>query len=135
MRILILCTGNSCRSQMAEGLFRHYLPEGSEVYSAGIEAHGVNPNAIIAMAEIGIDLGSHTSNRIDDLPTQSYDYVVTVCDNAAENCPILPGNHKTIHHSFPDPAKATGTEAEIKQQFASVRNQIEEFVKDFVSKL
>lgn len=120
---------------MAEGLFRHHLPEGSEVYSAGIEAHGVNPNAIIAMAEIGIDLGDHSSNKIEDLPNHSYDYVITVCDNAAENCPILPGNHKTAHHSFPDPAKATGTEEEIKQEFATVRDQIEKFVKDFVSKL
>lgn len=135
MKVIILCTGNSCRSQMAEGLFRYHLPDSSEVYSAGIEAHGVNPNAIIAMAEIGIDISNHTSNKIEDLPNQSYDYVITVCDNAAENCPILPGNHKTIHHSFPDPAKATGTESEIKQEFASVRDMIEEFVKDFVSRL
>jgi arsenate reductase len=117
---------------MAEGLFRHHLPKGSEVFSAGIEAHGVNPNAIIAMAEIGINISNHTSDKIEDLPNQNYDYVITVCDNAAENCPVLLGNHKTIHHSFPDPAKATGTEAEIKQEFASVRDQIEEFVKDFV---
>lgn len=120
---------------MAEGLFRHHLPDSSEVYSAGIEAHGVNPNAIIAMSEIGIDISNHTSNKIEDLPNQNYDYVITVCDNAAENCPILPGNHKTIHHSFPDPAKACGTDAEIKKEFSSVRDQIEMFVKDFVKGL
>lgn len=135
MNILILCTGNSCRSQIAEGLFRKHLGEGHNVYSAGIEAHGVNPNAIKTMAEIGIDITNHTSNTIDDLPKIEWDYVITVCDNAKERCPILPGNHKSLHHSFPDPASAKGTEEEVAAIFASVRNEIEAYAKEFVAGL
>lgn len=135
MNLLILCTGNSCRSQIAEGLFRKHLGEGHNVYSAGIEAHGVNPNAIKTMAEIGIDITNHTSNTIDDLPKIEWDYVITVCDNAKERCPILPGSHKKLHHSFPDPASATGTDEEIATAFASVRDEIEDYVNKFVEGL
>lgn len=135
MNLLILCTGNSCRSQIAEGLFRKHLGEGHNVYSAGIEAHGVNPNAIKTMAAIGIDITNHTSNTIDDLPKIEWDYVITVCDNAKERCPILPGNHKKLHHSFPDPASAKGTEEEVAAIFASVRNEIEAYAKEFVAGL
>ncbi|PKL80713.1 MAG: protein tyrosine phosphatase [Ignavibacteriae bacterium HGW-Ignavibacteriae-4] len=135
MNLLILCTGNSCRSQIAEGLFRKYLGEGHNVYSAGIEAHGVNPNAIKTMAAIGIDISNHTSDTIDNLPIIEYDYVLTVCDNAKERCPILPGNHKKLHHSFPDPASAKGTEEEVAAIFASVRDEIDAYAKDFVEGL
>ena len=132
MNILILCTGNSCRSQIAEGLFRKHLGEGHNVYSAGIEAHGVNPNAIKTMAEIGIDISNHTSKTIDDLPIKEFDYVITLCNSAKERCPILLGNHKKLHHSFRDPASATGTDEEIASAFASVRDEIEAFVKGVV---
>jgi arsenate reductase len=135
MNLLILCTGNSCRSQIAEGLFRKHLGVGHNVYSAGIEAHGVNPNAINTMAEIGIDITNHTSDIIDNLPQIEYDYVLTVCDNAKERCPILPGNHKKLHHSFRDPASATGTDEEIAAFFAEVRDEIEVYVKEFVEGL
>lgn len=135
MNLLILCTGNSCRSQIAEGLFRKHLGKGHNVYSAGIEAHGVNPNAIKTMAEIGIDISSHTSDIIDNLPVIEYDYVLTVCDNAKESCPILPGNHKKLHHSFRDPASAKGTDEEIAAFFAEVRDEIDAYAKKFVEGL
>ncbi len=135
MNLLILCTGNSCRSQIAEGLFRKHLGEGHNVYSAGIEAHGVNPNAIKTMAAIGIDITNHTSDTIDNLPNIEYDYVITVCDNAKERCPILPGNHKKLHHSFPDAASAKGTEEEVDAIFASARDEIEPYVNKFVEGL
>ncbi|MFA7326073.1 MAG: arsenate reductase ArsC [Candidatus Kapaibacterium sp.] len=135
MNLLILCTGNSCRSQIAEGLFRKHLGEGHNVYSAGIEAHGVNPNAIKTMADIGIDITNHTSDIIDNLPPIEYDYVLTVCDNAKERCPILPGSHKKLHHSFRDPASATGTDEEVATFFAEVRDEIDAYAKKFVEGL
>ena len=135
MNLLILCTGNSCRSQIAEGFFRKYLGDGSNVYSAGIEAHGVNPNAIKTMAAIGIDISKHTSNTIEQLPSVKYDYVLTVCDNAKELCPIFPGHHKTLHHSFQDPASATGTNEEIAAVFATVRDEIDAYAREFCKDL
>jgi arsenate reductase len=111
------------------------LGEGHKVYSAGIEAHGVNPNAIKTMAAIGIDISNHTSDTIENLPQVEYDYVITVCDNAKERCPVLPGNHKSLHHSFPDPAPAKGTKEEVDTIFASVRDEIEGYVKEFVEGL
>lgn len=133
-KILVLCTGNSCRSQMAEGYLKHYAGNKATVYSAGIEAHGVNPGAIAIMKEDGIDISQHTSNLVDDYKNLDFDFVITVCDNAKENCPYFPGNAIKIHHNFPDPAKAVGDESEIMNEFRKVRNQIKEFCKNFVER-
>jgi arsenate reductase len=132
-RILVLCTGNSCRSQIAEGYLRYYAGNKAEVYSAGIETHGVNPRAIATMKEDGIDISKHTSNHVDEYAGIDFDYIITVCDNAKENCPYFPSNAKRLHQNFPDPAKATGTEAEIMKQFAEVRDTIKTFAKKFVN--
>ena len=131
-KILVLCTGNSCRSQMAEGYLRHFAGKRAEVYSAGIETHGVNPRAISTLKEDGIDISHHTSNHVDEYLKISFDYVVTVCDHAQERCPILPSTAKKFHHNFPDPAKAKGTDAEISQEFRRVRDLIKNYCKDFV---
>ena len=125
--ILVLCTGNSCRSQLAEGYLRHFAGDRATVYSAGIETHGVNPKAIQVMAEDGIDISLHTSNNVDEYANIPFDYVITVCDNANENCPYLPGNFKRFHHNFPDPAKAKGTPEEITSEFREVRDMIREY--------
>lgn len=129
----MLCTGNSCRSQIAHGYLQYLLKDKAEVLSAGIEAHGVNPRAIAIMKEDGIDISHHTSNKIDEYDEQEFDYVITVCDNAKERCPYFPANVKTIHHNFPDPAKATGSDQEIMQQFRDVRNLIRDFSARFAS--
>jgi len=132
MRILVLCTGNSCRSQMAEAWLRHYLPDAS-IRSAGIEAHGVNPWAAAAMADVGLPLDGHTSDTLGELPDGAWDVVVTVCDHARDVCPVLPGTHRTVHAPFPDPAQATGTEAEIMAQFREVRDRIGRWAEAFAS--
>ena len=132
-RILVLCTGNSCRSQIAEGYLKHYAKGKAEVYSAGIETHGVNPRAIAVMKEDGIDISNNTSNNIDEYRNIYFDYVITVCDNAKEQCPVFPSTAKMFHQNFPDPAKATGTEDEIMQQFRNVRDEIKKFSKEFVT--
>lgn len=113
-RILVLCTGNSCRSQIAEGYLRIFAGNKAEVYSAGIETHGVNPRAIETMKEDGIDISHHTSNNIDEYRNMDFDFVITVCDNTNERCPFFPITAKKFHQNFSDPAKATGTEEEIK---------------------
>jgi arsenate reductase len=132
-RILVLCTGNSCRSQMAEGYLRHFAGDKAEVYSAGVETHGVNPRAIQIMKEDGIDISHHTSNNINEYKGVDFDFVITVCDNARERCPFFPSHAKKFHYNFPDPAKASGTEEEIMQQFREVRDMIKTYSKDFVS--
>lgn len=131
-KILVLCTGNSCRSQIAEGYLRHFANERAEVYSAGVETHGVNPKAIATMQEDGIDISRHTSNNIDEYYDIDFDFVITVCDNAKERCPFFPTKAKKFHHNFPDPAKATGTDKEIKEQFGQVRQQIKDYSRQFV---
>src|ERR1044072_8032759 len=131
-KILVLCTGNSCRSQMAEGYLRHFAGDRAEVYSAGVETHGVNPRAVTTMAEDGIDISRHTSNNIDEYRNIPFDFVITVCDNAKERCPFFPSNAKKFHHNFPDPAKAVGSEEAIKQQFREVRQQIKEYGEEFI---
>ena len=132
-KILVLCTGNSCRSQLAEGYLRFFAGNNAEVYSAGIETHGVNPKAIATMLEDGIDISSHTSNNIDEYENINFDFVITVCDNAKERCPYFPTNAKKFHYNFPDPAKATGTEEEIFEQFRAVRVMIKEYSEKFVA--
>ncbi len=130
-KILILCTGNSCRSQIAEGYLRHYAKGKAEIYSAGIETHGVNPLAIEVMKEDGIDISKHTSNNIDEYRTIDFDYVITVCDNAKENCPYFPSKAEMFHQNFPDPAKATGTKEEIRNEFRKVRDMIKKYCEEF----
>jgi arsenate reductase len=130
-KVLVLCTGNSCRSQLAEGYLRHFAGDQAEIYSAGVETHGVNPRAIATMAEDGIDISRHTSDNIEEYRGIAFDYVITVCDHAKERCPFFPSNAQKFHYNFPDPAKAVGDEAAIMDQFRSVRNQIREYSKNF----
>lgn len=132
-KILVLCTGNSCRSQIAEGYLRHFSQNKATVYSAGIEIHGVNRKAIAVMKEDGIDISHHTSNHIDEYCDIDFDFVITVCDNAKESCPLFPTKAKKFHHNFPDPAKATGTENEILQEFRNVREMIKTYCEGFVA--
>ncbi len=131
-KILVLCTGNSCRSQIAEGYLNYFAKEKAAVYSAGIETHGVNPRAISSMKEDGIDISNHTSNNIDEYRNINFDFVITVCDNAKENCPYFPTKAKIVHHNFPDPAKAKGSEEEIMKEFKKVRGMIKEYCRNFI---
>ena len=133
-RILVLCTGNSCRSQLAEGYLRHFAGDKAEIFSAGIETHGVNPKAIQIMAEDNIDVSAHTSNHVDEYSNIDFDAVITVCDNANEACPFFPGNVDRFHQNFPDPAKATGSTEEVLAEFRKVRELIKTYSADFVSK-
>lgn len=130
--ILILCTGNSCRSQIAHGYLQQFAGNRALVYSAGVETHGVNPRAIAVMKEDGVDISTHTSNHVDEYRHVNFDYVITVCDNAKERCPYFPTNAVKLHHNFPDPAKATGTEEEIMNEFRRVRGMIKEYCEEFV---
>lgn len=131
-KILVLCTGNSCRSQIAEGYLRHFANENVVVYSAGIETHGVNPRAIAIMKQDGIDISAHTSNNIDEYHEIDFDFVITVCDNAKERCPFFSTKAQKFHYNFPDPAKAQGTEDEIIDEFRRVRDMIKEYSEDFI---
>ena len=130
--ILVLCTGNSCRSQLLHGYLAQALGECAAVYSAGVEVHGLNPRAVRVMAEDGVDIAAHTSNHVEEYAAVPFDYVITVCDHANEVCPVFPSTAKKLHHNFPDPAKATGSEAEIMPQFRSVRDQVKAYAQDFV---
>lgn len=132
-RILVLCTGNSCRSQIAEGYLKYFAKDKAEIYSAGIEVHGLNPSAIETMKEDGIDISHHTSNSIDEYRNIDFDFVITVCDNAKERCPFFPTSAKKFHQNFSDPAKAMGSREEINEQFRQVRQQIKEYCKKFVA--
>jgi arsenate reductase len=132
-KILVLCTGNSCRSQIAEGYLKHFAGEKAVVYSAGVETHGVNPRAIEIMAEDGIDISNHTSNNVNEYQDVDFDFVITVCDNARERCPYFPTNAIKFHHNFPDPAKAVGDEAQVRESFRSVREMIKTYSENFVN--
>ncbi len=132
INILVLCTGNSCRSQMAEGWIRYYAGDAANVWSAGVEAHGLNPFAVRSMMDAVIDISGHKSKTVDELPEADFDYIITVCDNAREACPYIPGEAVRLHHSFPDPARAEGTDEEKMRVFNSVRDEIEDFAFDFV---
>jgi arsenate reductase len=131
--ILVLCTGNSCRSQIAHGYLAKFSGDKAQVLSAGVETHGVNPRAIATMQEDGIDISHHTSNNVLEYQGLPVDFVITVCDNAKERCPVFPSNAKQFHYNFPDPAKATGTEEEIMAQFRTVRDMIKTYCADFVA--
>lgn len=131
-KVLVLCTGNSCRSQLAEGFLKFSAGDQAEIYSAGIETHGLNPKAVKVMDEIGIDISAHTSNHVDEYSDIDFDYVITVCDNAKESCPYFPTKAIKFHYNFPDPAKATGTEEEIMQEFRRVRDMIRDYSSAFI---
>lgn len=130
-RVLFLCTHNSARSQMAEGLLRKMAGDQFEVSSAGTEKTRVQPLAIEAMREIGIDLGGHTSKTLDAFDGEHFDYVITVCDRANESCPLFPGDTERIHWSFEDPTAVTGTEEERLRAFRTVRNAIQQRLRIF----
>jgi arsenate reductase len=132
-KILVLCTGNSCRSQIAEGFLKHFAGSAAQVYSAGVETHGVNPRAVATMKEDNIDISGQTSNHIDEYRDIDFDFVITVCDNARERCPYFPSRAQKFHHNFPDPAGATGNEEEIQQQFGAVREMIKQYCRAFVT--
>ncbi|MGO9229389.1 MAG: arsenate reductase ArsC [Bryobacteraceae bacterium] len=131
-RVLVLCTGNSARSQMGEGLFRDLGGAGYEVFSAGTRPSRVRPEAIAVMREIGIDISAHRSKSADEFAGQSFDFVVTVCDNARDNCPVFPGAAKRIHWSLEDPAAIEGTEQECLAAFRGVRDRLRDRVRAFV---
>ncbi|NCD33501.1 MAG: arsenate reductase ArsC [Spartobacteria bacterium] len=129
-KVLFLCTGNSCRSQMAEGWARYLKGDVMDVYSAGIETHGLNPNAVKVMAEAGVNISDHHSKLLDELPDVSFDYVVTVCGHANENCPFFPG--KVIHVGFDDPpklAQSAASDEEALNHYRRVRDEIKKFVE------
>ena len=130
--VLVLCTGNSCRSQLLHGYLQQVLGDQATVYSAGVEVHGVNPKAIQVMREDGVDISHHTSNHVDEYAAVPFDFVLTVCDHANEVCPIFPSSAKKLHHNFPDPAQATGSPEEVMQQFRAVRDQVKAYAYDFV---
>ncbi|MBL7928438.1 MAG: arsenate reductase ArsC [Bacteroidia bacterium] len=129
--ILVLCTGNSCRSQMMEGYLKKFAGDKARIYSAGVEVHGLNPRAVASMNEDGIDISHHTSNHVNDFAAIPFDYIITVCDHANEVCPVFPSTAVKLHHNFPDPAKAKGTEEEITLQFRRTREMIKEYAEDF----
>jgi arsenate reductase len=130
--ILVLCTGNSCRSQIAEGWLRYFASDKAQIYSAGIETHGVNPKAIKYMNESGIDISKHTSNHVNEYLSLEFDFIITVCDHAKENCPYIPSKAKRFHHNFSDPSKVKGTEEEIASAFRNTINEIKEYSKNFI---
>ena len=123
-RVLILCTGNSCRSQMAEGVLRHYGSSRYEVFSAGTKPSQVNPVAIQVMKEIGIDISKHRSKHVDEFKGLTFDYVITVSDNAKESCPFFPGNTKRLHWEFPDPPHGEAVTESVIEEFRKVRDMI-----------
>jgi len=131
-RVLILCTGNSARSQMAEGLLRHDAGEWFDVESAGTKPGIVRPEAIAAMKELGIDISGHRSKHVDEFEGQRFDYVITVCDNARESCPVFSGSAERLHHSFDDPAALDGSEKERLAMFRRVRDELRAYLAEFV---
>lgn len=138
MKILFLCTGNSCRSQMAEAWARTLKGDVIAAYSAGVEAHGLNPNAVKAMAEAGVDISGHRSKLLDELKGVPFDYVITVCDKARESCPLFPGKTRVVHAGFDDPprmAKAAKTEEEAMGVFRRVRDEIRAFIEGLPASL
>ncbi len=132
-KILVLCTGNSCRSQMAHGYLQHFSEDKANIYSAGIETHGLNPGAVSIMAEDGIDISHHTSNHVDEYQGMDWDFIITVCDHARENCPFIPSfRAERLHHNFFDPSKVKGSPEEIHTAFAKARDEIKEYCRNFI---
>ncbi len=138
IKVLFLCTGNSCRSQMAEGWARHLHPDLLEPYSAGIVAHGLNPRAVAVMAEAGVDIATHRSKALRELDPIDFDYVITVCDHAAESCPRFPGDAEVLHQGFDDPPKLAEhalSEDEALDHFRRVRDEILSFIQTLPERL
>ncbi|WP_037322042.1 arsenate reductase ArsC [Salegentibacter sp. Hel_I_6] len=132
--VLVLCTGNSCRSQMAQGYLEHFAKERAKIYSAGIEAHGLNKKAVAIMKEDAINISHHTSNNVDEYKEVDFDFIITVCDHANENCPFIPSkNALRLHQNFKDPSKVEGSEEEIQEAFKTTRNQIKDWCEKFVN--
>ncbi|OIQ29302.1 MAG: protein tyrosine phosphatase [Bacteroidetes bacterium MedPE-SWsnd-G2] len=132
--ILVLCTGNSCRSQMAHGYLNQFANTKATIYSAGIETHGLNPGAVSIMQEDGIDITGHTSNNVTEYDNINFDFIITVCDHANENCPFIPSkNALRLHHNFFDPSKVEGTDEEKHAAFLKARNEIKDYCSNFVS--
>ena len=131
--ILVLCTGNSTRSQMAHGYLQRFAEERATVLSAGIETHGLNPKAVQVMAEDGIDISHYTSNHVDEYAHLPIDFVITVCDSAAERCPVWIGRTARTHHNFTDPSNATGTPDEVMAVYRHIRDKIRAFSEKFVA--
>ncbi|MAT73265.1 MAG: arsenate reductase [Planctomycetaceae bacterium] len=132
LKVLFLCTGNSCRSQMAEGWARHLQGDAIEAYSAGVATHGMNPNAVAVMGEAGVDITAQYSKHVDELADVEFDYVVTVCDNAAESCPVFRGNATVVHQPFDDPprlAREAVSEEEAIGCYRRVRDEIRDYIK------
>jgi len=130
-KVLFLCTGNSARSQMAEGLLLHLRNNEFEVFSAGVDPKGVHPKAVQAMQDIGIDITKQKSKHIDDLPVKEFDYIITLCDHAAQNCPVFLGKGVRLHHGFSDPAAAQGSDQNVLEAFRKVRDELKQFILRF----
>ena len=129
IKVLFVCTGNACRSQIAEGWAKHLKSDSIEAYSAGIHPIGVHPKAMKIMAEAGVDISNQTSDHIDDFADIEFDYVITLCDNARQSCPVFSGNAKVIHKPFSDPYFAAGTEGEVIDAFRKTRENIKAFIE------
>ena len=134
-RVLILCTGNSARSQMAEGLLRHDAGDRFAVESAGTKPSSVRKEAIEALRELGIDISGHRSKHVQEFDGQKFDYVITVCDNARESCPVFFGAAERLHHSFEDPAASAGSEEERMRAFRHVRDELREYLREFTRRV
>ncbi|MEY3983876.1 MAG: hypothetical protein RL160_1435 [Bacteroidota bacterium] len=132
---LVLCTGNSCRSQMAHAYLEHFLAGAGQVYSAGIETHGLNPGAVSILQEDGLDITHHTSNHVNEYRDVHFDLILTVCDHAKEHCPWIPGNALRIHHNFSDPSKVQGTSEEIHSAFLQTREEVKSYCRNLISAL
>jgi arsenate reductase len=131
LKVLFLCTGNSCRSQMAEGWARHLKGDVIDAYSAGVATHGMNPHAVAVMSEAGVDIASHHSKHVDELADVTFDYVVTVCDNAAESCPVFRGQAQIVRHAFDDPpklAREAANDEEALGHYRRVRDEIRDYI-------
>ena len=129
LKVLFLCTGNACRSQMAEGWARRLVGDRLEVWSAGIDPHGLDPRTVRVMVEAGVDISGQRSKHVDELRDVGFDYVVTVCDRARDACPVFPGKARALHAGFEDPAAAQGTEEEVLAVFRRVRDEIRQFIE------
>ncbi|EDP97255.1 arsenate reductase ArsC [Kordia algicida OT-1] len=131
--VLVLCTGNSCRSQMAHGYLEHFAQKKASIYSAGIETHGVNPKAVAIMKLDNVDISKNTSNNVSEYLDIDFDFIITVCDHAYENCPYIPSkNAKRIHQNFFDPSKVIGSEEQVFNAFRKARAQLKDFCKNFI---
>lgn len=130
-KVLFLCTGNSARSQMAEGLMSHLRGKEFDAFSAGVDPKGVHPKAIEVMREIGIDISGQKSKHMDALPEREFDYIITLCDHAAQNCPVFLGKGVRLHHSFSDPGAAEGSDTDVLQAFRKIRDELKQFILTF----